>query len=62
MIKLRRKYLEWRLKNLERDYKLVTEHEKELLQDHDPVATGEYLVWRSMTAKSIRKIKEKLAK
>lgn len=62
MIKLRRKYLEWRLKNLERDYKYITGYEKELLQDHDPVITEVYMVWRSMAAEDIRKIKEKLAK
>ena len=62
MIKLRRKYLERRLRNLESDYKFATEHEKEFLQDHDPVAMGEYMVWSNMAAKKIREIKNKLAK
>jgi hypothetical protein len=62
MIKLRRKYLEWRLRNLESDYKFATEHEKQLTDNHDPVATGEYMVWRNMAAEDIRKIKNKLAK
>ena len=60
MIKLRRKYLEWRLKNLESDYKYAKERKRELTDGYDPVTTAEYIIWCDMTAKKIRKIKSKL--